>query len=205
MVKVGVDLPSEIEGDNVGIAAMIDESSLVAIKHAIEAQWEKLVKVDLLNDLLPFISLRRVVKIEEIGKATCIIVCASHITLLFGHNLTQILHQEGASRYLLQRNETPHRDILSITFLFLFLWHFRDLIIKLALCNVCQLLNTLVNRRQSLLNPPNQKLELLLVLMSHQIVLAQVFIASASGMALIETEDFVQASLRPMLEGDHLA
>ena len=45
MEKVGVDLPSEIEGDNVGIAAMIDESSLVAIEHAIKAQWEKLVKV----------------------------------------------------------------------------------------------------------------------------------------------------------------
>ena len=191
MVKVGVDLPSEIEGDNVGIAAMIDESSLVAIEHAIEAQWEKLVKVDLLNDLLPFVGLCRIVKIEEIGKATCIIVCTSHITLLFGHNLAQILHQEGASRYLLQRNETPHRDILSITFLSLLLWHFRDLIIKLALSHVCQLLNTLVDGRQSLLNPPNQKLELLLVLMSHQIVLAQVFIASASGVALIETKDFV--------------
>ena len=63
----------------------------------------------------------------------------------------------------------------------------------------------LINRIEVLLDSLDHDLELLLVLSSYQKVLAQVLVASAVGMALIEAEYFVDGGLGAHLECYHFA
>jgi hypothetical protein len=63
----------------------------------------------------------------------------------------------------------------------------------------------LINWIEVLLDSLDHDLELLLVLSSHQKVLAQVLVASAVGMALIEAEYFVDGGFGAHLECYHFA
>lgn len=87
MVKIRVDLASQIERYNVWVAAVINEPCLVAIKHTVQAQREELIEEDLLNDLLSLVSFSRVIEVKQVGKAVGVVVSASHIALLLTHNL----------------------------------------------------------------------------------------------------------------------
>jgi DNA segregation ATPase FtsK/SpoIIIE-like protein len=112
VVNIGVDLARKIERLHVGIAAVIDEPGLVAIEHRVEAQGEKLVVVNLLNNLLSLVALTEVIQVEQVRKAIIVVVGASHVALLLGDDLSQVFHQESASWDFLHRNQTPHADVL---------------------------------------------------------------------------------------------
>ena len=62
----------------------------------------------------------------------------------------------------------------------------------------------MVDRIDGLLDASDKELELLLILSGNQVVLAQVFVASTSGVALIEAENFINASLCSLLKCNHL-
>ena len=66
-------------------------------------------------------------------------------------------------------------------------------------------MDALVDGAESLLEPANDKLELLLVLGGDQVILTQVFVAAAARVALVEAEHLVDGGLCALLEGDHLA
>jgi hypothetical protein len=61
----------------------------------------------------------------------------------------------------------------------------------------------LVNRRQSFLYAAYEELKFFLVLGGYQIVLAQVLIAAAAWVTLVETEYFIYGGFCPLLEGYH--
>ena len=64
MVNIGIGLACQIERKHIWIATMVDETSLVTIEHTIQTQWEELIVVDFLDDLLSFISFTWVVQIK---------------------------------------------------------------------------------------------------------------------------------------------
>ena len=114
VVEIGVDLPCQVEWDNIRVTTVIDKASLVTIKHAVEAQWKELAEVNFLNNLLPLVSLGWIVEIEQVRKTICIVICTPHVALLLAHNFTKVLHEESASWNFFHRNETPHRYILTL-------------------------------------------------------------------------------------------
>jgi len=67
------------------------------------------------------------------------------------------------------------------------------------------LLDPLVNGRQGFLNAVDEELKLFLVLGGNEIVLAQVFIAAAAWVTLVEAEYFIYGGFCSLLKGYHLA
>ena len=111
MVDIGVNLTSEVEGEHIWVAAMIDKSGLIPIEHTIETQREKLIVVDFLNDLLFFIFFAWVVEIKQVTESVSVVIGASHVALLFAHDLAKVLHQECPSRHLFHGNKSPHANV----------------------------------------------------------------------------------------------
>ena len=110
MIGDGVDLSSQIEGLHIRVTAVVDEASLVAVEHAVQAEREELVVVRLLDQLFPLLALARVVHVEEVRKTVRVVVSASHVTLLLRHDLTLVLHQEGTRWDVLQCHQSPHAN-----------------------------------------------------------------------------------------------
>lgn len=111
VVGDGVDLPSQVEGLHVRVAAVVDEAGLVAVEHAVQAEREELAVVGLLDQLLSLLALGRVIHVEEVREAVRVVVGAPHVALLLGHDLALVLHQEGARRYVFHRHESPHANL----------------------------------------------------------------------------------------------
>jgi len=63
----------------------------------------------------------------------------------------------------------------------------------------------LINGRQSFLYAAYEELKFFLVLGGYQVVLAQVLIAAAAWVTLVETEYFINGGFCPLLEGYHWA
>ena len=101
-------LPSQIERDDVRVTAVINEASLITIKHRVDAQWEELIVEELLDRLLFFVFLSQIVQIEEVGQPVVVVVRAAHIALLLADDLAQVFHQEGASWDLFDGHQAPH-------------------------------------------------------------------------------------------------
>jgi len=57
-------IATKIEGLNVRIARMIDESWLISIKHTVKAEWEELTLITELNVLLPLFILEWVIHVK---------------------------------------------------------------------------------------------------------------------------------------------
>ena len=55
MVNIGLHLPRQVEGLDVWIATVVDESCLVSVEHRVEAERKEFIVVDFLDDLLPLI------------------------------------------------------------------------------------------------------------------------------------------------------
>lgn len=87
MVKIRIDLASQVERYNVRIAAVIYEPCFISIEHTVQAQREEFIVEDLLDDLLSLVSFGRVIKVKQVRKAVGVVVSASHIALLLTHNL----------------------------------------------------------------------------------------------------------------------
>ena len=64
MIDIRVYLASEVEANNVWVTAVIYESSLIAVEHAVEAEREEFIVVCLLNDLLSLIGVRWVIQVK---------------------------------------------------------------------------------------------------------------------------------------------
>ena len=52
VICIGVDLAGKVETLDIWITAMVDEACLIPIEHTIEAKWEELILVYLLNQRL---------------------------------------------------------------------------------------------------------------------------------------------------------
>ena len=55
MIHITIELPSQIVREHIRVAAVIDETRLIPIEHTVDAQWEELAIVGLLDDLLSLI------------------------------------------------------------------------------------------------------------------------------------------------------
>ena len=55
MIHITIELPSQIVGEHIRIATVIDETRLIPIEHTVDAQWEEFAIVGLLDDLLSLI------------------------------------------------------------------------------------------------------------------------------------------------------
>ena len=103
MVCLSVDLASQVKGLHVGFTRVVDESSLIAVKHTVNTEWEELVVVSLLDELFALLGRQWIVHVKQIGESFCIIVSASHVTVLLCHDFPAVLHDERACRYFFKR------------------------------------------------------------------------------------------------------
>ena len=52
MVGLRIDLTSQVKGLHVGLAAVVNKPGFISVEHAVDAKWEELVIVCLLDKLL---------------------------------------------------------------------------------------------------------------------------------------------------------
>ena len=67
MIHITIELPSQIVGEHIRIATVIDETRLIPIEHTVDAQWEEFAIVGLLDDLLSLILVTWIIEIKEVG------------------------------------------------------------------------------------------------------------------------------------------
>ena len=64
VVHLRIGLAGQVEGLDVGVAAVVDEAGFVAVDHAVEAEREELVEVGALDGLLSLLGRQGVVHIK---------------------------------------------------------------------------------------------------------------------------------------------
>ena len=209
MVGDWVHCTSQIERLNIGITTVIDESSFITIKHTIQTKREKFIVVRLLYHFFSLFCFWGIIHIKEVRKAIWVIICASHVTLLLCNNFSHIFHQKGTCRDVFHGYKTPHFDQ------WWSLWHYwarnRAIFTQLWWSTVHWSLWVLfgdyfcgVDRTYMLLKSLDEELPFPFILMSHEVILAEVFIASTFWVALIEAKDLIDWSLSTKLICNHL-
>lgn len=82
MISVAINFSHEIEGSEVRITAMIDESAFVAIKGSIDTQRKEVLIRALLHLHVVLIRLIRVIHVKQVAHAYLIIGLASLVAFL---------------------------------------------------------------------------------------------------------------------------
>lgn len=92
MQRLGVGLSCHIERLDVGVAAVVNETRFISVKHCVEAEWKELIEVGFLNLHLKGILCSGVVHIKQVAQPFGIINSASHIALLLCDDFSFVLH-----------------------------------------------------------------------------------------------------------------
>lgn len=108
METLRVGQAREVERLHIWVAAVVDKSCLVTIKHCVQTQWEELVRVGFLDGLLFVIIGLQVIHVKQVREPVRVVVGSSHVAVFFGNNFADVLHEESASRDVLKREEAPH-------------------------------------------------------------------------------------------------
>ena len=87
---------------------MVDETSFVTVKHAVNTQGEELTRIAYLDHLLTLFIFKRVIHIIEVTQTTVVIVSAPHVSLFFCHDFTLVFNDKSTLLNFLLSNETPH-------------------------------------------------------------------------------------------------
>jgi len=73
MENLRVGQSHEVERLHIWVAAVVDKSCLVTVKHSVQTQWEELVRVGFLDGLLFVIIGLQVVHVKQVRKTVRIV------------------------------------------------------------------------------------------------------------------------------------
>ena len=148
----------------VRLAAMINESTLISVEGGIYAQREEVITVFGLMLLVKRVIIIEIIHIEKVAHAESIIDLAPLVTIPGRDDLPDVFQDKSPGGYKFLSKEPPHHSRFS------------------RFTTFC------INSSDRFLDSSDEDMPFVTIILLHQEVGAQVFIARAAWMTLVESE-----------------